>query len=233
VTFRSRRGHETGCRAAHVAAGWRSIDSAQLDQALQAELVGLHSEWFAALDKGDGETMDRLEAQAFQAVFSDGRKFKKVEPRGSGRKPTGITRRTLTGVDVRRFGETAILTGMLTSEPSIFLSPASSITTVVFVRERGEWRIASAHWTTPPDPEATTNLAGYQLLEAGRVQEAIEILKINAKVFPQSWNAYDSLGEAYDKAGNTELALQNYSKSVELNPANETGVAALKRLRNK
>jgi len=203
------------------------------DQTLQSELVRLHTEWFAAFDNGDGATMDRLEAANFQAVFVDGRVFKKAKPRAGNQRPTDFTSRTLSDVDVRRFGDTAILTGTVSAEPSMFSSPDRSGTTVVFVRESGSWRIASAQWAAPADPEAATNFAGYQLLEAGKVQEAIDVLKVNAKLFPQSWNAYDSLGEAYAKAGNTELALQNYTRSVELNPKNETGLAALKKLKGK
>ena len=50
--------------------------------------------------------------------------------------------------------------------------------------------------------------------------------------YPKYWNAYDSIGEAYLKAGKKELALQNYEKSVELNPDNHNGIDALKKLRD-
>lgn len=49
--------------------------------------------------------------------------------------------------------------------------------------------------------------------------------------FPQSWNAHDSLGEAYAAAGQNDLAIKNYEKSVELNPKNTAGLQALKKLR--
>jgi Flp pilus assembly protein TadD len=52
----------------------------------------------------------------------------------------------------------------------------------------------------------------------------------NVELHPASWNAYDSLGEAYLKNGDKNLAVKNYQKSVELNPANENAVAALKKL---
>jgi tetratricopeptide (TPR) repeat protein len=203
------------------------------DPKLQAELIRLHTEWFAAFDKGDGATMDRLEVPNFQAVFPDGRVFKKSKPRTGGQQPTGNTSRSLADVDVRQFADTAILTGTVTTEPSLYGAPDKAGTTVVFVREGGSWKIASAQWASTVGPEASTNIAGYQLLEAGKIQEAISILKLNVDMFPQSWNAYDSLGEAYAKAGNTELAVQNYSKSVELNPRNDTGIAALKKLKGK
>ncbi len=43
------------------------------------------------------------------------------------------------------------------------------------------------------------NLA-YQLLQQNKTNEAIEIFKMNVELFPGSWDAYDSLGEAYMKA---------------------------------
>ena len=49
----------------------------------------------------------------------------------------------------------------------------------------------------------------------------------------ESWNTYDSLGEAYAKAGDTALAIQNYEKSVQLNPKNEARIAALAKLKGK
>jgi tetratricopeptide (TPR) repeat protein len=60
----------------------------------------------------------------------------------------------------------------------------------------------------------------YDLMEKNRLPEATDLFKLNAQVFPDSWNAYDSLGEAYMKAGQKQLAIDNYKKSLELNPAN-------------
>ncbi|MDQ2854754.1 MAG: serine hydrolase [Acidobacteriota bacterium] len=79
--------------------------------------------------------------------------------------------------------------------------------------------------------EAKMNSLGYALLGDERVKEAIEIFKINTEDFPASANTYDSLGEAYMIAGEKELAIKNYEKSVELNPKSDSGIAALKKLR--
>ena len=79
--------------------------------------------------------------------------------------------------------------------------------------------------------ENELNNLGYQLLNTQNFKEAIEILKLNVEAFPQSFNAYDSLGEAYMRNGDKELAITNYQKSVELNPQNTNGVEMLKKLR--
>ena len=75
------------------------------------------------------------------------------------------------------------------------------------------------------------NFLGYQLLNQGRLPEAIAIFKLNVDSYPTSWNVYDSLGEAYKNAGETRLAIRNYEKSLELNPDNSNGMQILKELR--
>ena len=61
--------------------------------------------------------------------------------------------------------------------------------------------------------EVEINAYGYQLLGAGKTDEAIEIFRKNVKDHPQSWNTYDSLGEAYDRKGDKKLAAENYRKA--------------------
>ena len=78
--------------------------------------------------------------------------------------------------------------------------------------------------------EGELNTAGYQFLRTGKVKEAIEIFKLNVEMFPQASNPYDSLGEAYAAAGEKELAIKNYKRSVELDPKNTNAVAIIKRL---
>ncbi len=78
--------------------------------------------------------------------------------------------------------------------------------------------------------EVELNNLGYILLGTGKTREAIEIFKLNAVEHPGSANAYDSLGEAYKKNGDKELAVKNYKKSLELNPQNKNAERVLKQL---
>jgi CubicO group peptidase (beta-lactamase class C family) len=78
--------------------------------------------------------------------------------------------------------------------------------------------------------EAELNRLGYQLLQTKKVADAIEIFKLNVEMFPQSANAYDSLGEGYMTSGNKDLALANYKKSLELDPKNANATAKLAQL---
>lgn len=78
--------------------------------------------------------------------------------------------------------------------------------------------------------ENEMNNAGYQLLNTRKEEEAIAVFKLNIEAFPQSGNAYDSLGEAYLKSGDKNLAIKNYKKSVELDPKNENGKKVLEEI---
>jgi CubicO group peptidase (beta-lactamase class C family) len=78
--------------------------------------------------------------------------------------------------------------------------------------------------------EDTINSTGYGLLGAKKVADGIRIFQLNVELHPQSWNAYDSLGEAYMNNGDKDLAIQNYKKSLELNPDNSNGKEMLKKL---
>jgi CubicO group peptidase (beta-lactamase class C family) len=78
--------------------------------------------------------------------------------------------------------------------------------------------------------EIQINIVGYNLLQAGRINDAIEIFKLNVKAFPESFNVYDSLAEAYMNSGEKELAILNYQKSLLINPENENGKKMLEKL---
>jgi len=41
------------------------------------------------------------------------------------------------------------------------------------------------------------------------------------------------LGEAYLADGNNELAIENYQKSIDIDPENTNGIEILKKLKNK
>jgi CubicO group peptidase (beta-lactamase class C family) len=78
--------------------------------------------------------------------------------------------------------------------------------------------------------EPELNALGYRLMQTGKLKEALEIFKLNVEAYPQGFNAYDSLAEAYLNLNERDLAIQNYKKSLELNPKNTNAVAALKKL---
>jgi Flp pilus assembly protein TadD len=74
------------------------------------------------------------------------------------------------------------------------------------------------------------NSLGYQVMRTGNTSDAVEFFKLNVAEFPQDWNVYDSLGEAYLELGDKAAAIANYKKSLELNPHNDNGREVLKEL---
>ncbi len=78
--------------------------------------------------------------------------------------------------------------------------------------------------------ELEVNALGYQVMSSGRVQDAIAVFKLNVEAYPNSFNVYDSLAEGYKVAGERELAIEFYEKSLELNPANTNAVRMLEEL---
>ncbi|HET8775256.1 MAG TPA: serine hydrolase [Thermoanaerobaculia bacterium] len=81
--------------------------------------------------------------------------------------------------------------------------------------------------------EADLNTLGYSMLAQGRIDDAIEIFKLNVEMYPQAFNPYDSLGEAYAAKGDKEKAIANYRKSYELNPEHKGALEAIERLEAK
>jgi tetratricopeptide (TPR) repeat protein len=86
---------------------------------------------------------------------------------------------------------------------------------------------------TPDNPmvsEQRLNNVGYAFMRQKKLAEAIAVFKVNVELYPNSWNTYDSLGEAYMNNGDKALAIENYKKSLVLNPQNANGAAILKKL---
>jgi CubicO group peptidase (beta-lactamase class C family) len=81
--------------------------------------------------------------------------------------------------------------------------------------------------------EDEMNVAGYTLLQGGKLKEAVAMFRLNVETYPASWNVYDSLGEALMADGQKGLAAESYHKSLELNPANTGGREMLKKLEAK
>ncbi len=93
-----------------------------------------------------------------------------------------------------------------------------------------------AHYNTIKDSKAydlnerEMNGIGYQLMGSGKLEAAAKVFKLNIDAFSKSSNVYDSYGEALMKLGKNDLAIENYKKSVELNPNNQSAIDYLKEL---
>ncbi|BDD11077.1 hypothetical protein FUAX_35090 [Fulvitalea axinellae] len=77
-------------------------------------------------------------------------------------------------------------------------------------------------WNFTP-PEALVNRVGYMFLRNSNEKErlkALDFFILNTENYPNSANAFDSLGEAYEVIGDKKQALRDYKKSLKLNPDN-------------
>ena len=66
--------------------------------------------------------------------------------------------------------------------------------------------------------EAELNAYGYQLMNQGRLDDAIKIFKLNVERHSDAWNVYDSLGEALNNIGDKSGAKENYKTALDKAP---------------
>jgi tetratricopeptide (TPR) repeat protein len=78
--------------------------------------------------------------------------------------------------------------------------------------------------------ESEFNSLGYRLLERNDIWAALIVFQFNVESYPQSYNAYDSLAEAYMNMGDKYYAETYYRKSLELNPDNQNARDRLERM---
>jgi tetratricopeptide (TPR) repeat protein len=71
---------------------------------------------------------------------------------------------------------------------------------------------------------------GHSLLQQGEKEKAIEVFKLSVLLYPKSSEMYENLAEVYEAAGNKELAIKNYQRSLQLSPGNTNAGDHLKKL---
>ena len=81
--------------------------------------------------------------------------------------------------------------------------------------------------------ESRMNWTGYKLMNENNIEAAITVFELNAKAYPQSFNVYDSLAEAYMNNEQWDKARKYYNKSLELNPNNDNARKMLKQMENR
>ncbi|MFQ5527108.1 MAG: tetratricopeptide repeat protein [Thermoanaerobaculia bacterium] len=133
-------------------------------------------------------------------------------------------------------GRDPVLETVLALDPASVGRPFEAMLTEAF-EAGGIEGVLSAYVAYRKDPthryvetERFMNRAGYFFLQNGRVDDAIRVFEANVEAYPDSWNVYDSLGEALLEAGRYHEAAENYAKSIELNPANTNGQRMLEQI---
>lgn len=76
--------------------------------------------------------------------------------------------------------------------------------------------------------ENTLNNDGYNCIFRKNFKTAIAFLKINTILFPESYNAWDSLGEAYFTNKEYDLCIEAMKSSLKYNPNNQNALKYIK-----
>lgn len=84
--------------------------------------------------------------------------------------------------------------------------------------------------------EELVNRVGYRFLRSRNdedKQKALQFFLLNSVNYPESYNVFDSLGDAQLELGNEEEAIKSFMKSLKLNPENINAQNAIDKLSNK
>jgi predicted alpha/beta superfamily hydrolase len=83
-----------------------------------------------------------------------------------------------------------------------------------------------------PDESVINNL-GYQALNSKSYDLAVEYFQMNINYYPDSYNVYDSMGEAWMKKGDYRKSISYYKRSLDLNPANKGAEEMIRKMQAK
>ncbi|MBU0596450.1 tetratricopeptide repeat protein, partial [Candidatus Bipolaricaulota bacterium] len=90
--------------------------------------------------------------------------------------------------------------------------------------------IAGGLETVPEHENDLIQFGYWLLLTRERPADARAVFALGTELFPDAWNTYDSLAEAYVVLGEREQAIRYFNKSLELNPQNNNAVTELTKL---
>lgn len=84
-----------------------------------------------------------------------------------------------------------------------------------------------------PLPEFVCNILGYWLMRLERIEGAKVFFEFNVRLYPNSSNVHDSMGEFYETTGNNKKALEFYQKALVLDPNNQHALQAIQTIKKK
>jgi tetratricopeptide (TPR) repeat protein len=105
-------------------------------------------------------------------------------------------------------------------------------------RQKQGWKVIMQQTDLPSLPRTGTwpylendlIRIGYALLRLHKIPEAIKVFRLNTDFFPESTNAYDSLGDGYLAADDKANAKACFQKAVSIDPGNNVSAEKLKKL---
>jgi tetratricopeptide (TPR) repeat protein len=136
-----------------------------------------------------------------------------------------VKRISKTDFNVNIKGSIAIVD--LTLRGGGLFGPFKGDQTILMEKQGKSWRILrqntvmkTSYELSELNIESGINTQGIKFMELKKFDEAIKVLSLNTQLFPNSWNTWDSLAEAYMQKGETHIATGFFKKSIELNPNN-------------
>jgi glyoxylase-like metal-dependent hydrolase (beta-lactamase superfamily II) len=72
---------------------------------------------------------------------------------------------------------------------------------------------------------------GYRMMLDDKLDQALAVFQVLARIFPDVAMAYDSLGEVFMRKGDKEQAIKSFEKSLELDPQNRNAKVRLEELK--
>lgn len=126
---------------------------------VEQELKRLENEWLNSYLRGDKQTFDRIVADDFTRTDEGGKFATKAEEKELIQAPPASVNASLTneGMQVRVYGETAVVTGRIVSKVQDSLNFQSRFTDT-FVKRKGRWQVVARHYSRIPAERTVINL---------------------------------------------------------------------------
>jgi tetratricopeptide (TPR) repeat protein len=88
-----------------------------------------------------------------------------------------------------------------------------------------------AERSDPARVQDEVNAAGFALLRGEKAHQALEVMLLNTRVFPDAFGTWDSLGRVHMTLGQDDEAIRAFERSLALNPDNASAERMLARIR--
>jgi tetratricopeptide (TPR) repeat protein len=128
----------------------------------------------------------------------------------------------------------------LTHKGENFFGPFTADQMILMEKQGKSWKILrqnsvarSSYELNDSNVEAGLNTQGYKLIQLKKLEEAIKVFTLNTQLFPNAYNTWDSLAEAYMEKGEKDIAIGFYKKSLELNATNDNATKMIEKLSQK
>ena len=91
-------------------------------------------------------------------------------------------------------------------------------------------RAGSWTGTSPQTLSRTLNSKGYDLMQTGKLDEALTVFELNTVLNPENTHAWISLAECCMNMKNYDEAVKNCKKALELDPGNTDATAMIEHI---